>query len=672
MSKEQSEKKSSTDLSTSSAGTSQSGPSSTGTLTTEKISTNKSDGKLTKILVEVSNKQNETTDVKTIKLKSVEENFATKEDQSKLKIDTEVTSGKTDNEEMAIDKTRQENDNLRELPKKINLSNPVSTDTQSPSATESLLSVLEGEPDKCKVNEHKPNISENNVDKPAGSTKSVKRYIYRLKAKSGKVLKYTSTIPIVLKKPVITLTKMEEEVKSECSEKMTENETDDIDSDNSTKENNNKENDASGDGVVRNARKRGRRRPLLQKTPVFTLDDRNSSDTTDNKDDFRNKMTPSFTMQTRKRQLKFLPDGRIVTPGKKVKSETTKKSRSDSSTSESDFDSDEDSQLSRKFKKSTTVKKFNPTERKNTEKKGKIKKIFDFESYIREKSGLTSPEVQDQSTSTSKKTVEVQIKTDSKETTSKKITAVDPAQLLSSLIGVPISPSQLNIVKFKPKIIQERINNNTLTPKKVTFQDERSKKSTEGNSTELVKTTPCKLVSKPIFQKILPKPQTTIERTTPIVRKSTESKVVSPTTPPKVFTTIAPKIMNDVGQDALFKFDAYTDTKIVKTKGGPKKALKQKFDQDNSQKTIYDLLHNVFDQMPSWNLHIIPDTNSFCIAQVSRGRMGIPILKKSIELNSEFFAKVYVHQLHCKRYDGLYDTENKILTLIREIDALAA
>lgn len=121
------------------------------------------------------------------------------------------------------------------------------------------------------------------------------------------------------------------------------------------------------------------------------------------------------------------------------------------------------------------------------------------------------------------------------------------------------------------------------------------------------------------------------------------------------------------------KFENFTDTKVVKTKEGPKKQLKGKDEPvDNGVKTVYELVQNVFEQIPSWNLHIIPDTNSFCIAQVSRGRMGIPILKKSIELNAEFAAKVYVHQLHCKKYDGVYDTENKILSLIREIDALAA
>lgn len=121
------------------------------------------------------------------------------------------------------------------------------------------------------------------------------------------------------------------------------------------------------------------------------------------------------------------------------------------------------------------------------------------------------------------------------------------------------------------------------------------------------------------------------------------------------------------------KFEHFSDTKVVKTKEGPKKQLKRKDEPvDNEVKTVYDLVQNVFEQMPSWNLHIIPDTNSFCIAQVSRGRMGIPILKKSIELSAEFSAKVYVHQLHCKKYDGVYDTESKILSLIREIDALAA
>uniref|UniRef100_A0A1B6CW33 Uncharacterized protein n=1 Tax=Clastoptera arizonana TaxID=38151 RepID=A0A1B6CW33_9HEMI len=94
--------------------------------------------------------------------------------------------------------------------------------------------------------------------------------------------------------------------------------------------------------------------------------------------------------------------------------------------------------------------------------------------------------------------------------------------------------------------------------------------------------------------------------------------------------------------------------------------------EEKRQRTIYDLMAEINLIYPSWNLHIMPDTNSFCIAQVSRGRIGIPILKKCIELDESYNAKVYVHQYHCKRFDGQYDSEESIIALIHEINALRA
>nr|XP_018913014.1 PREDICTED: histone H3.v1-like [Bemisia tabaci]XP_018913015.1 PREDICTED: histone H3.v1-like [Bemisia tabaci]XP_018913016.1 PREDICTED: histone H3.v1-like [Bemisia tabaci] len=89
------------------------------------------------------------------------------------------------------------------------------------------------------------------------------------------------------------------------------------------------------------------------------------------------------------------------------------------------------------------------------------------------------------------------------------------------------------------------------------------------------------------------------------------------------------------------------------------------------ERTLYDLMQDVSRLLPSWNLHVLPDSNSFCIAQVCRGRSGIPTLKTSIELDEEFNAKVFIHQLHCKRYDGIYDSEESICALIQEIDTLS-
>lgn len=90
-------------------------------------------------------------------------------------------------------------------------------------------------------------------------------------------------------------------------------------------------------------------------------------------------------------------------------------------------------------------------------------------------------------------------------------------------------------------------------------------------------------------------------------------------------------------------------------------------------RTIYDLINDISLQRPSWNLHIVPETNAFCIAQVTKGRLGLPTLKKCIELDpDEYSAKVYIHQYHIKRFDGVYDSEDAILGLIEEIDSIKA
>lgn len=90
-------------------------------------------------------------------------------------------------------------------------------------------------------------------------------------------------------------------------------------------------------------------------------------------------------------------------------------------------------------------------------------------------------------------------------------------------------------------------------------------------------------------------------------------------------------------------------------------------------RTIYDVMNEVFLEYPSWNLHIIPETSAFCIAQVTKGRLGLPTLKKCIELDPvTYSAKVYIHQYHIKRFDAVYDGEESILALIREIDSIKA
>lgn len=564
--------------------------------------------------------------------------------------------------------------------------------------TENLISVLEDGIDQGKEkpgNELKPEpCTATTSETPAIKPPKPKKYLYKLKSKTGKILHYTSSIPITLKRPVIHLTKMEDP-RFETTPKVINVDKEEVDSDNSSKENHLKENEAPNDNVMPMARKKGRP-PLSSRPPppVITLDG-NSSDT---QDSFKSKSTPSFSMQTRKRQLKFLPDGRILPPQKMTK--TSSSSDSDIDIISSEGEQTDKPSISSISRVDLANKKFKPDIKPMILSSGgdkrKYKKVFDFESYYREKTGVPPPanvlRSQASKTFTSSLTpIRKLVDTPRPKLISpapspaapKKTSSVDAAQLLSSLIGVPISANQLNVVKFKPKIIQERTNNViTSTPKKVTFEYDK-KKEFASNQSELLKSTPFKIVSKPTYQKILPKPVGMDKSSVMASRMTYQPLAIDNKFTPTVqstglFVAATSPFLRESLNETLSKFDTFTDSKVVKTKEGPRKALKRKHTdeegalKDSVPKTIYDLMYDIFDKMPSWNLHLISNDNCFCIAQVSRGRMGIPTLKKSIELNSEFFAKVYVHQLHCKRYDGIYDTESKIIKLIKEIDALAA
>ncbi|KAI5702878.1 myb-like protein X [Diaphorina citri] len=92
--------------------------------------------------------------------------------------------------------------------------------------------------------------------------------------------------------------------------------------------------------------------------------------------------------------------------------------------------------------------------------------------------------------------------------------------------------------------------------------------------------------------------------------------------------------------------------------------------QSTNPRTVLEMMQDVFKMMPTWNLHILPNTNTFCIAQIVRGVNGVPSLKKSIEMDLDFNVKVYVHQLHCKKFDGVYDSEDRLIELLQLVDAM--
>lgn len=91
---------------------------------------------------------------------------------------------------------------------------------------------------------------------------------------------------------------------------------------------------------------------------------------------------------------------------------------------------------------------------------------------------------------------------------------------------------------------------------------------------------------------------------------------------------------------------------------------------ENENRTVYDVMECISVVMPSWNLHILPDTNTFCICQITRDRRGVPSLSKCIELDDSFNGKVHVFGQHCERFDGVYNSEESVVALIREVDEI--
>lgn len=555
-----------------------------------------------------------------------------------------------------------------------------------------------------------------------------KRFLYRLKSKNGKILTYTSDVPIRLKRPHISVTKMTQADAERLSKQFAE------ETRKRSKEGNRRENDKKRPVVVEEIKKNPitvdeiKKKPATvdetKKKPVALEEKKKknavsiekpgvslrSGNSTNVKLDAESSVTPATPtcgVQTRKRQIKFLSDGRVV-KDKKSRRESTSSSTSLSSSSASDNEkesssSDEDyTELSEfiKFKKNRKpVKKTSPQNKSDT---SQVKTAPAAKSNKSTKAD---------STSVIKTT---QIANFSQQGTSEhaKKLPIDPALLLSSLLGVKILPSQLNTSQFKPKALKERSNNLSVVTRKAVLQTSseplilktpnvlpKNPAVVRTNSDPLIaKGTPTNRIPKsapvgaPWHKSSEPPPLTPISkpgpsskhnivnppvRTKPPMEPVPEPAKTLPTPPVsfKPFKTIvqsAPLLASktEPPPEVLAKFKTFSDTKVVKTKEGPKKLLLDKLDEIENPKTIYDVMSDVFDTMPSWNIHLLPDNKSFCLAQVSRSRMGVPVLKKCVELDPEFKAKVYVHQLHCKRYDGVYDTESKLMKLINDIDAL--
>lgn len=513
------------------------------------------------------------------------------------------------------------------------------------------------------------------AEQPNPAPARKKKYVYKLKSKAGGVLMYTSYVPIVLKKPRITLTRIDLStmVKDEAATKGR-----------------GKRKAPAASPVVNG--KRGR--PAKKAASPAIVED--AADTTDAKLD----ESKSFGMQTRKRKLKFLPDGRLLCVAKRRRSSSSTSTASsiDDDDPPAKESTDEDweatgedlkelhaisesneplpeirsagkSQNSKSTKsvtpkqaKAATPKPAPPKPAPKLVKSASPKLVKYATPKLSKLSAVLAQDGAGKVFFASKATGGTVASTPTRG-------IVNPAQLLSTLLGVTIRPSQLNMVRFKPKSVQKQ--HPSMQKTMVLTGEELKGVAANFRAAAGAKTTP-----KPLMQKILPKLSlTSILNKTVNTKSSPSAQSIWSAAPSDLVSPAFPPAPEEVIPEVP-SFDDFTDSRTVRTKAGPKKFLvqKERLELGASEKlnrlTIYDLAQNVFDRMPSWNLHIMPDTNTFCIAQVGRGRMGIPILRKSVELNDNFSAKIFVHQLHCKKFDGVYDTEAKINSLMADIESL--
>lgn len=534
----------------------------------------------------------------------------------------------------------------------------------------------------------------------AAPRKRAKKYVYRLKSKSGgRMLTYTSTTPIVLMKPQICLTRIRVETNGVLT--GSDSFTDEVDSDVSSA----KAKRRRANSFVNGKRKKGRPSVYEKKIEKLSvLNDLKSPDA----DAKAGGSNSSFGMQTRKRKLKFTPDGRLVSAGKRHKGSSTEEISDDDGGPPAKDSSDDEWRAT-----DDDLQKFSYTGRRLPErrmadraaKSEALRKVATPKAATTPKiAPKTTPKVTPAPNNVAAEILDkLNGVSPASPAPSSPKSAVAPAQLFSKLLGIPILPSQLRIEYFKPKNLQQRpvaapktlrlgdITSNAFAQKSKA-SPEKSKAPVEKSKAPAAKVPPKAKTPTPALrrsartslQKLLPEFEPTYD-TTPYKTANTNATPAAPTVSSRRRNPIVSTPSG--GSDAepvhepiaeVPNFDDFTDSRTVRTKAGPKKVLlaKQRLEPEEAEQlshtTVYNLVQNVFERLPSWNLHIIPDTNTFCIAQVGRGRMGIPILRKSIELNKDFAAKIFVHQLHCKKYDGVYDTESKINSLIGEIDALAA
>lgn len=230
-------------------------------------------------------------------------------------------------------------------------------------------------------------------------------------------------------------------------------------------------------------------------------------------------ITPTFGMQTRRKRLKFLPDGTLVTPHQRHQlfpDEFTSTSRAESRIAKKrslKTSSPDTPKLEKKMKTvsvpvSSTPKQSNRSAistkkvsrnrpdryipKPNGQSK-KPQKIFDYDSYYRENFCQTEvklpPSCKKQMVALSRVT------SISSGAQSGGSFTVNPAQLLSCLLSMPITSDQIRTVRFKPRDKQLKPNKQVnITPSKLASND--AIKPINKRHLELLQKTPFNIVPK--------------------------------------------------------------------------------------------------------------------------------------------------------------------------------
>ncbi|XP_066904069.1 uro-adherence factor A-like [Halyomorpha halys] len=85
--------------------------------------------------------------------------------------------------------------------------------------------------------------------------------------------------------------------------------------------------------------------------------------------------------------------------------------------------------------------------------------------------------------------------------------------------------------------------------------------------------------------------------------------------------------------------------------------------------TMYDLMQDISIERPTWNIHVTSDGQAFCLAQVDVVD-NVPVMKKVIEIDLEYHAKVFIGGTVMPEFEGNYSGYEDIRQLIYEVDQL--